>query len=414
MPPDRTRSTNAQGRQKSCFECAKGKRKCDLGSPSCARCHKQHLHCAYPQPLGQAKSASTDINTNNDPGPCDAFALPIGFGDIDPATLSLGFDVPPLPVAEFDVDGGISSLESLNDMLYNSPDAEDRLALERTWTGLEKTFSIAHIAPFAKSRVTWPIEQLKLVPKTVVEHSGTPWQHPMLYQENMPRNLQDAYAACALYVARNSTNEDFIARFIRERSEEVCLTTLPQQPVEILSRAHALMLYQIMLVFGSDIRLYSQAERLVPHLEETGYALISLCKEQVEASGPVPLYPMTVARASWHAYIFRESLRRTVLSLHHLLTICSLLRGQLKSCSKQLGLGGKLTISTQLWNAKTAFEYALAWNNQRHFLVHELDFAEVLKEAMPDDIDTIGKMMMIGLQGEDDIRGWFYTRGGCL
>ncbi|OAL00325.1 hypothetical protein IQ06DRAFT_143530 [Phaeosphaeriaceae sp. SRC1lsM3a] len=414
MPPDRSRSANTQGRQKSCFECAKGKRKCDLGNPSCARCSKQRLRCTYPQSLSQAKTAPADTNENNDLGISDDFQLPMNLDDIDPASFSMGFDVPPLPVAEFDIDIGISNLESLNQMLYNSPDAEDRLALERAYSGIEKSFSIAYIAPFAKSRVRWSIEQLKLVPKSIVKQGSTPWQHPMLYQEYMPRCLQDAYGACALYIAKNDDNEDFVTRFLKDRSEEVCLDERPQQPVEILSRAHALMLYQIMLVFGGDIRLYSQAERLLPCLEETGLALIGLCNEQVDTSGSVPLYPMAVARASWNAYIFRESLRRTVLCLFQLITMCNLLRGQLKSCSTHLGLGGKLTISAQLWNAKTAFDYALAWNNRRHFLVNELDFTEVLKEAMPEDIDTIGKMMMIGLQGEDDIRGWFYTRGGSL
>ncbi|KAH7400530.1 hypothetical protein DE146DRAFT_465473 [Phaeosphaeria sp. MPI-PUGE-AT-0046c] len=413
MPPDRTRSANAQGRQKSCLECAKGKRKCDLNSPSCARCSKQHLRCTYPQPLSQAKSAPADTNATNDFGVSDAFELPISLDDIDPAVL-MEFDVSSLPVAEFDLDAGISTLESLNHMLYNSSDAEDRLALARADICAEKPFSAAHIAPFAQSRVRWSIEQLKLVPKTIVEYNSTPWQHPMLYQDRMPRSLQEAYAACALYVARNGNNEDFVTRFIKDRSEEVCLTALPQQPVEILSRAHSLMLYQIMLVFGGDIRLYSQAERLLPYLEAAGQTLINLCNEQVDTSGPLPLYPIAVARASWNAYIFRESLRRTVLSLFHLITMCNLLRGQLKSCSTHLGIGGKLTISAQLWEARTAFDYALAWNNQRHFLVTELDFTQVLKEAMPEDIDIIGRMMMVGLQGEDDIRGWFYTRGGSL
>jgi hypothetical protein len=73
-----------------------------------------------------------------------------------------------------------------------------------------------------------------------------------------------------------------------------------------------------------------------------------------------------------------------------------------------------LTISAHLWNAKTAFDFALAWNSRKHFTVIELDFTEVLRDAMPDDIDIFGKMMMISLKGEDDIKGWFYTRGGIL
>jgi hypothetical protein len=56
----------------------------------------------------------------------------------------------------------------------------------------------------------------------------------------------------------------------------------------------------------------------------------------------------------------------------------------------------------------------VAWNNTKHFVVKELDFTEVLRDAQPEDLDTFSKMMLIGLQGEDDIRGWFHTRGGIL
>jgi hypothetical protein len=33
---------------------------------------------------------------------------------------------------------------------------------------------------------------------------------------------------------------------------------------------------------------------------------------------------------------------------------------------------------------------------------------------MPEDLDTFTKMMMIGMRGEDDMEGWFYTKGGTL
>jgi hypothetical protein len=300
-------------------------------------------------------------------------------------------------------------------MIYSSPNEEDQMALERSFRRVvNKSFSAAHIAPFAKSRTAWSIEQLKLAPKFLIETNGTPWQHPMLYQDHIPQSIQDSYAACALYIVRNDTNKDFIARFIQDYAESLVNTPLPQEPMEILARAHALMLYQNMLVFGGDVGLYSQAERLLPCLEEVGHTLHNLTLQQVESSGAVPLYPSAASRAAWTAYIFGESLRRTLLSVFHLITMCNLLRGQLTSCDDSLAIGTKLTISAHLWNAKTPLDFALAWNNQKHFMVKELDFTEVLRDAMPEDVCTLGRMMMIGLQGEDDIRGWFYTRGGAL
>jgi hypothetical protein len=421
MPPNRNRTLNTQGRQKSCSECAKGKRKCDLGNPACTRCRKQHLTCTYPPPPGQLCTVTAE-NLVEDPVESAAPELSMDLDGIEHATLPLDFDVSTQPlasstdIADFDFETGVASLDSLSNMLYRAPDDECELALNRAYHGdrTEKTFSAAHIAPFAKSRVEWSIARLKLAPKIMIETNGTPWQHAMLYHEHMPRSMQDAYAACALYVARNGTNDEFITRFIREHAESLMLSPMPEEPTDLLARAHALMIYQSMLVFGGDVSLYSQAELLLPCMEQVAHALLGLADQEEDPIGSIPLYPSAVARASWAAYIFRETLRRTVLAVYHFVTMCNLLRGQLTSCNIHLALGNRLTISAQLWNARSAFDYAVTWNNQKHFVVKELDFTEVMRDAMPEDVDVLGRMMMIGLQGEDDIKGWFYTRGGTL
>jgi hypothetical protein len=376
---------------------------------------KQRLTCSYPQPRGQVVQ-STSISDESAYGRNEhGFpSVPID-ADVEHASAPIDFDLPAdTDIAEFDFGTAVASLESVSDMLYTSPNDES-LALDRVVHHQTQTnFSVSYLSPFAKSRVEWPIEQLKLAPRAMVEHNGTPWQHAMLYQEHMPQVLQDAYAACALYIAKNTMNNEFVASFIKRHVETIISSPIPEKPIDLLARGHALMLYQSMLVFGGDISLYSQAEPLLSCMNEVAYTLHSLADYQEDSTDSIPLYPSPVARASWTAYIFRESLRRTVLALFHFVTMCQLLRGQLKSCNQDLALGNKMIISAQLWSAKSAFDYAVTWNNQRHFIVKELDFSRVLRDAMPEDIDTLGKMMMISLKGEDDIRGWFYTRGGVL
>lgn len=317
-------------------------------------------------------------------------------------------------ILDFDFSSSTSSLESLAAMLNNSPNEEDQLALQRTHYRVAKPFSQAHLVPFAKSRVVYSIEQLKLVPNMMVEKNETPWMHSMLYDEFMPRSLQDAHAACALYITRNDTNTEHVTRYITNRVEELAVSNQPTVPLERLARGHALMLYQIMLVFGGEMRVYGQAEALIPHLEEIGNALLHIATEQTDTTGSLPLYPSTAARSAWKSYIFLESVRRTVLSLFHITTMCHLLRGQLESCQHTLAHGNRVTMSAHLWDAKNAFDFAVAWNDRKHFLVKELDFTEVLRDANPDDIDIFCRMMMVGLQGIDNIKGWFYTRGGTL
>ena len=419
MPPSRSRTSNTQGRQKSCSECVKAKRRCGLEQPRCARCSKQHLACVYPQPRSQAATPLNGTPEAHDD--FDVPTVPMDFQDVAATTLPLDFDISTMPsgssvdILDFDFSTGANSLESLATMLNTSRNEDDQIGMQLTFHNARKPFfSQAHLVPFARTRVEYSIEQLKFVPKMMVEELGTPWAHSMLYEESMPKSLQDAHAACALYVTRNESNAEHVIRYITSRVEELTITTQPIAPTELLARAQALMLYLNILGFSSDARFLGQAEALMPHLEEIGHAIDVLAAQQTDNTGSLPLYPITAARAAWRSYVFRESVRRTLLSLFHLTTIYNLLRGQLKTCMHTLAYANRVTISAHLWTAKNPFDFAVAWNNKKHFLVKGLDFTEVLRDAKPSDVDLFGRMMLVGLQGVDDIRGWFHTRGGTL
>jgi hypothetical protein len=424
MPPDRLRTVNSQGRQKSCSECAKAKRKCGLEQPHCARCTRQHLSCIYPpQPCSQAAAPNTAIPQIVSPDIHTDFntaGSPIDLPEMGSADLAFDLDIPALPTGSavdmlyFDFSAGATSLDALANMIDNSPNLEDQMAIQRNYANVRKLMSVEHLSPFAKARVEYSIEHFKLVPRTMVEQNCTPWSHPMLYDEHMPRSLQDAHAACALYITKNDTNAEHVARYITSRAEELITPTLPTTQIDILARTQALILYQIMLVFGGDIRFYAQAEALLPYLEEMGTVLLPLAADMNDTMGQLPLYPSAAARSAWKAYIFRESARRTALSIFHITVMCTLLSGRLKSCTHHIALNNQVTLSAHLWQAKNAFDFAVAWNEKNHFVIKELDFTEVLKNARPDDLDVWSNMMLVGLQGIDDMRGWYHTRGGIL
>lgn len=152
----------------------------------------------------------------------------------------------------------------------------------------------------------------------------------------------------------------------------------------------------------------------MPYLEELGNLLLNVTAQQADPTDALPLYPSVAARTAWKSYLLRESLRRTVLSLFQFVALCDMLRGRLDSCAHMLSQGNKITLSAHLWRAKNAFDFAVAWNERHHFLVHELDFTEVLRDAQPDDIDDFAKTMLVGLQGIDDVKGWLYTKGGIF
>jgi hypothetical protein len=316
---------------------------------------------------------------------------------------------------DFDMPTAVASWNSLNHFICSPTNVDDQTGLHNIdHTVRPSTLSWANITPLARSRIGYSIDQLKLAPRMMVETNSTLWSHVALYDEHMPKLLQDAYAACALYNARNDTNADFVDRHIISRVDELIATPLPTGLIEVVAHAHALMLYQIMLVFGGAMRFCSYVESLMPHLEEVGNLLLNLSTQQTDPIDPLPLYPSAAARTAWKSFVLRETLRRTILSLFQSVALCHMLCGRLGSCAPHLSRGNKVTLSAHLWSAKNAFDFAIAWNEKKHFLVHDLDFTEVLNDAQPDDIDDFAKTMLVGLLGYDDVKGWFYTKRGTF
>ncbi|KAH6616693.1 hypothetical protein C7974DRAFT_50364 [Boeremia exigua] len=415
MPPHRT--SNVQGRQKACTECVKAKRRCDVERPRCARCSQHSLLCTYPRPhdsllassgvgVTQSVAITTAMTPLQDAGATistfDHEAL--GF----PAALNehlLDFDIPIDVIPENPLDQPSDTCPGEGHHIAIHGLLSPTKPMAWPWT---------NIAPSSRSRVDYAIEQIKLAPHMMVANNSTLWCHAMFYDEDMPRSMQDAHAACALYIARNDGNADYGFRHISSRVAELVETPVPTTSTAIIARAHALLLYQAMLVFGNDVRFFDHSVAVLHELEQVGCLLLNMSAQQTDSFDPLPLYPSATAHTAWKSYIFRETLRRTILSLYQFVTICGMLFGRLGHCAPTLSPGNRVMVSAHLWGAETAFDFAKAWNKERHFLVHDLDFTDLLENGRPDDIDDFAKTMLVGLQGIDEIRGWFYTKGGTL
>lgn len=413
MPP--LRSSNAQGRQKSCTECVKAKRRCDIRQPCCARCNRQSLQCFYP---GVSKQTAGPSDVASSQSGVDIVTTSTALDDdlvtsaFDHEEINFGLDE---QILDFETGFDITPDNLLHQLSGVFPSHESALTARRPQSPMKLSiFQWTHIAPSSRARVGYAIEQLKLAPLTMVASNSTLWCHARFYDEDMPRPMQAAYATCALYNARNDANAEFVIRHITSQVDELVATSLPTAPAGVIARAHALILYQVMLLFCDNIRCFSVAEAVVDHLDEVGYALLGLSSEQTDCLDSLPLYPSATAHTAWKSYIYRETLRRTVLSLYQLVTLSRMLLGRPNKCAPSLSRGNYVTLSAHLWQAKSAFDFAMAWNEKQHFLVYELDFTHFLTHGQPEDLDGFAKTMLVGLHGIDDIKGWLYERGGAL
>ena len=187
MPPDYSRRSNPQGRQKSCLECAKAKRRCNLQHPRCTRCSRQNLACAYPPQPGLAATPRTQSETTT---PEEIFGLRDSgdiFGlDAEPPDVS----VPGGELIDFDFSVGEGSAQAFNDLPYDGGNGGEDAGFTDVSYVPDRSFSASHITPFVRSRIEYSMEQLQLAPKMMVERNATPWIHPRIYEEYMPKSMQ--------------------------------------------------------------------------------------------------------------------------------------------------------------------------------------------------------------------------------
>lgn len=139
-----------------------------------------------------------------------------------------------------------------------------------------------------------------------------------------------------MHIAKNATNSDIIFRSIAARIRELLASPMPTDPLEILSRTQALLLYQIMLTSDGDVRSTAVADANTDALEDAAIALLehvafadakcapdaspssaSERPQQLPQTDPslLPLYPLDAARDAWTTWVFQESARRTFITL---------------------------------------------------------------------------------------------------
>ncbi|KAJ5792347.1 uncharacterized protein N7503_008325 [Penicillium pulvis] len=266
------------------------------------------------------------------------------------------------------------------------------------------------------NNLQFAIDIIEQSPRNMVLENQTPWCHRKLYQNYMPRAMQDAFACCSLYMSKNETNAAVIMALFDARIIDLISTPEPTTTIEILARVHALLLYQVMRLFDGDIRSQATAGALFTSLESSVLTLLShlylpLPSDSVE---PTPL-SIDAVHDFWDSWILQESARRTVLLAFFFMQIYKVLQGTPNLvCDGKLGIQHSWYLSSHLWNARSAFDFAVAWAEKPHYIVGNLDFSWVLTSAQPDDLDMFGKMILATLLGIDTTKTWFHRRGAIF
>jgi len=269
-----------------------------------------------------------------------------------------------------------------------------------------------------RRKLQYPIQLVKTVPRMMVEELQTPWCHPKLYEDEMPRAMQDAYSCCAMYLSKNRVNTPLILRNIDAKVNELLAQPDPSTPLVSLAHTQALLLYHIIRIFDGDISSRAEAERTQNALEDSALNLVAHVDHVDPLAGKetrLRLFPMAPTIALWKSWIFSESARRTLLFTMFLLQAYRILAGlPVAPCDGKLGLSHSFTLSAPLWHADSAVDFAKQWARTGHFVIRDGGIDVIVREAAAEDVDFFGRVILTSVLGVDEAEGWFASKGGDL
>jgi hypothetical protein len=166
---------------------------------------------------------------------------------------------------------------------------------------------------------------------------------------------------------------------IESRVQELLSSPAPTAPLDVIAHAHALLIYQILRLLDTDARVRLSYDATMPQLEEAAYSLIPYITfhefaapgQTSHAPDVLPLYPISAARDFWGSWVFQESARRTLAIILFFLLTYRYVKGEVRTqCRNNTYACRSVTLSAHLWQAGDPVDFALAWRNKRHFVVH--------------------------------------------
>ncbi|KAH8780941.1 hypothetical protein F5883DRAFT_685067 [Diaporthe sp. PMI_573] len=436
-------------RRKSCFACARGKRRCDLGFPQCERCLARRVTCAYawispeeaqemvqsvspgssmPQEirhdeLDQRGPTETPQWNHHLPGPGESHVndtAAVGSLTIPPLTL------PPalVPLLDEIIGRGrtLSFLapdlqsQSSNNSCLNAasvsyaPQPLHNMGISTTPLQIPSNSSI-NTGSALKARAKYGASRLVLQVTALAETGQTFFIHHS-HVDASPI-LRDTLAVCSLYSMRNSVNSSLIrseiarrAGLLVEATETAISLTSPNShsaamSLDLLPAVQAMLIYQCMRRFSpGDDAQQAQADldaksiaRWVGILQGHSHGS---CDNSSDGTQP----DLSV----WKDWVRAESLRRTIIFAELLESVYTLLsfgwyRGErLDKCC--------FTGQAALWEARSAAEWNQARWQRLWFEVKVSSFHADIQAALPNDLDELGIIIWVSYDGIEALKEW--------
>jgi Fungal Zn(2)-Cys(6) binuclear cluster domain len=379
--------------RRSCSNCAKSKRRCNLGRPRCFRCQVRSLECNYqPQQTVVQSSSSTAVQAAQDLPQYAVFdaMTPIASSQENLPAINLDMSLATFPDYDLDWADVMGNIDN-----YMVPD-DLRPAYSPS------TSVVA--CDMYQERVVYLVKRLKSYLNIFVAQGSTAFIHCKLFSEYTPTAIEDALGICALYGHKNKDNEYLIFRSLAQRVMSLVQLFDPQRlsVLDQLASVQALIFYQIIRVFDGDIRQRADAERTDGVLWEWTQRLKVYLPQEGISPATNDADPRNYA---WRTWILAESIRRTILVSLLLQGLYSYLKhgwNKVHFEIKDVSFYGQRA----LWDARSAHSWKTTLGEYSPLLLHLSTWDADMQNAKPSDMDDLGVLMMTVTKGVDDTCDW--------
>ena len=251
----------------------------------------------------------------------------------------------------------------------------------------------------AREEMEFCVTQFRKWPALWLSDRKAPFIHPRLYK-SLPKPLEEAYSACAIYATKNDVNFNIAMATIENKANALlhAPVTAASNPLEHLAAVQALVIFQIIRLFDGDIRQRAQAEAIEP-------VIIRWTDELCAKSTNETINLSAATAGSWREWLFAESLRRTVIISLMVRGIYALVKVGYCDHGHEVT---KLSFTTQtdLWAADSLAEWTRERQKRDTLWIEQMKFGRLLEKSKVRDVDELGFVMMVVYNGKDEVDLW--------
>ena len=251
----------------------------------------------------------------------------------------------------------------------------------------------------AREEMEFCVARFRKWPSLWLSEGKAPFIHPRLYK-TLPKPLEEAYSACAIYATKKDVNSNIALAIIENKANALLHTPVNagSNPLEHLAAVQALVIFQIIRLFDGDIRQRAQAEEIEPVMARW---TDELCAKSTD--GMMNLSAATAG--SWREWLFAESLRRTLIMSLMVRGIYALVKKGYCDLGPEVT---KLSFTAQadLWAADSLAEWTRARQKRDTLWIDQMKFDRLLEKSKVRDVDELGFVMMVVYNGKDEVELW--------